>query len=65
VAEWFDREHWEQFERIPRTWSALYQQKPAPETGDLLKRLGSRPMSAAPISKPGARRSRSARAARF
>ena len=35
--EWFDREHWEQFERIPRTWSALYQQKPAPETGDLLR----------------------------
>jgi hypothetical protein len=30
---WFDGEHWEQFERNPRTWSALYQQKPAPETG--------------------------------
>ena len=35
--EWFDREHWEQFERIPRTWSALYQQKPAPETGDVFE----------------------------
>jgi predicted phage terminase large subunit-like protein len=31
--QWFDRTHWAQFERVPRTWSALYQQKPAPETG--------------------------------
>jgi hypothetical protein len=31
--EWFDRAHWEEFERNPRTWSALYQQKPAPDTG--------------------------------
>jgi len=31
--QWFDRAHWAQFERVPRTWSALYQQKPAPETG--------------------------------
>jgi phage terminase large subunit-like protein len=31
--EWFDRKHWEEFERNPRTWSALYQQKPAPDTG--------------------------------
>jgi phage terminase large subunit-like protein len=31
--EWFNRAHWEEFERNPRTWSALYQQKPAPDTG--------------------------------
>ena len=31
--EWFNRTHWEEFERNPRTWSALYQQKPAPDTG--------------------------------
>jgi predicted phage terminase large subunit-like protein len=31
--EWFDRQHWAQFEKNARTWSALYQQKPAPETG--------------------------------
>jgi hypothetical protein len=31
--EWFSRAHWEEFERNPRTWSALYQQKPAPDTG--------------------------------
>jgi len=34
-TEWFSVEHWEQ-EKIsqgPRNWSALYQQRPAPETG--------------------------------
>lgn len=36
--EWFDRDHWKPFERIPRTWSALFQQKPAPDTGDYFKR---------------------------
>lgn len=36
--EWFPPEHWKTFERLPRTWSALYQQRPAPETGDYFKR---------------------------
>lgn len=36
--EWFDRKHWAQFERNPRTWSALYQQRPAPEEGDYFRR---------------------------
>jgi predicted phage terminase large subunit-like protein len=36
--EWFDRKHWAQFELNPRTWSALYQQRPAPEEGDYFKR---------------------------
>lgn len=36
--EWFDRDHWRTFERLPRTWSALYQQRPAPDTGDYFKR---------------------------
>lgn len=35
--EWFDRKHWEQFEQNPRTWSALFQQRPAPLEGDLFK----------------------------
>lgn len=35
--EWFDRRHWAQFESNPRTWSALYQQRPAPETGSYFK----------------------------
>ena len=36
--EWFDEAHWAPFERLPRTWSALYQQRPAPDTGDYFKR---------------------------
>ncbi len=35
--EWFDPKHWAQFEANPRTWSALYQQRPAPLEGDLFK----------------------------
>ncbi|MDR7032423.1 phage terminase large subunit [Mesorhizobium sp. BE184] len=36
--EWFPEDHWKTFERLPRTWSALYQQRPSPETGDYFKR---------------------------
>lgn len=36
--EWFPADHWAQFKRLPRTWSALYQQRPAPDTGDYFKR---------------------------
>lgn len=35
--EWFDRRHWAQFEQNPRTWSALYQQRPSPEEGNYFK----------------------------
>ncbi len=35
--EWFDERHWAQFQNNPRTWSALYQQRPAPETGSYFK----------------------------
>jgi predicted phage terminase large subunit-like protein len=35
--EWFDRQHWAQFESNPRTWSALYQQRPSPLDGDMFK----------------------------
>lgn len=31
--------------QIPRNWSALYQQRPAPETGDYFRRSGSTLMS--------------------
>jgi predicted phage terminase large subunit-like protein len=31
--EWFDAQHWRQFEHNARTWSALYQQRPAPQEG--------------------------------
>lgn len=36
--EWFDASHWAPFERQPRTWSALFQQRPAPDTGDYFRR---------------------------
>lgn len=31
--QWFDARHWDQFRVNPRTWSALFQQVPAPEEG--------------------------------
>jgi predicted phage terminase large subunit-like protein len=31
--EWFSHEHWRPFQRNPRTWASLYQQRPAPEQG--------------------------------
>lgn len=36
--EWFTEDHWRPFKRIPRTWSALYQQRPAPDTGDYFRK---------------------------
>ncbi len=36
--EWFNEKHWSNFERQPRTWSALFQQRPAPDTGDYFKK---------------------------
>jgi predicted phage terminase large subunit-like protein len=37
-SEWFGADHWRAFERIPRTWSALYQQLPIAESGDYFRR---------------------------
>ena len=31
--EWFDAKHWAQFRLNRRTWSSLYQQRPAPDDG--------------------------------
>ncbi|MDE2469852.1 MAG: hypothetical protein KGL35_14215, partial [Bradyrhizobium sp.] len=31
--QWFDREHWIPFEREPRSWNSLYQQRPRPSEG--------------------------------
>lgn len=36
--EWFDATHWRNFEQMPRTWNALFQQRPAPDTGDYFKK---------------------------
>lgn len=35
--EWFTPEMFAPFKRNPRTWSSLYQQRPAPDTGALFK----------------------------
>lgn len=32
--EWFDREHWAQFEANPVTWASLFQQRPRPDEGN-------------------------------
>lgn len=36
--EWFSKEHWAPFKANARTWSSLYQQKPAPDDGTFFKR---------------------------
>lgn len=36
--EWFDDRHWEQFRLNRRTWSSLYQQRPAPDEGILFRK---------------------------
>ncbi len=36
--EWFGPEHWERFELNQRTWSSLFQQRPAPEEGTFFQR---------------------------
>lgn len=35
--EWFPEQHWEMFKTQQRTWSALYQQRPAPAEGTFFK----------------------------
>lgn len=35
--EWFTHEHWRPFQRNPRTWASLYQQRPAPPTGSYFR----------------------------
>lgn len=36
--EWFDAKHWAQFRLNRRTWSSLYQQRPAPDDGILFRK---------------------------
>ena len=35
--EWFDRQHWSQFESNASMWASLFQQRPAPADGELFK----------------------------
>lgn len=36
--EWFTEQHWASFRSNPRTWSALYQQRPQPDEGTFFKK---------------------------
>lgn len=36
--DWFNQKHWEQYRLNRRTWSSLYQQRPAPDEGILFRR---------------------------
>lgn len=36
--QWFSHEHWRPFQRNARTWTSLYQQKPAPDEGTYFQR---------------------------
>ncbi|MDQ8732589.1 terminase large subunit domain-containing protein [Bradyrhizobium sp. LHD-71] len=46
--EWFGENHFAPFKRNPRTWAALYQQRPAPEEGDYFKADWLRPSATLP-----------------
>lgn len=46
--EWFPESHWAPFKKKPRTWASLFQQRPAPEEGDLFKVEWLRPYNKAP-----------------
>jgi predicted phage terminase large subunit-like protein len=49
--EWFTVKHWREFESLPRTWSSLYQQRPAPIEGALFKPENIRIVSAIPAGR--------------
>lgn len=49
--EWFPENHFAPFKKSPRTWASLYQQRPAPEEGDLFKREWLRPYTSVPDRK--------------
>ncbi len=36
--EWFPESHWKPYKTNPRTWSALYQQRPQPDEGTFFRR---------------------------
>lgn len=46
--EWFGPDHFKPFQRIPRTWASLYQQRPAPEEGDYFRADWLKPYERAP-----------------
>lgn len=44
--EWFPPGHFDSFKRNPRSWASLYQQRPAPESGDFFQAEWLRPYEA-------------------
>jgi predicted phage terminase large subunit-like protein len=46
--EWFEPDHFAQFKRNPRTWAALYQQRPAPQQGAFFEAEWLRPVENVP-----------------
>ena len=55
--EWFSKEHFAPYKRNARSWSALFQQRPAPDSGDYFQAEWLRPYSrpidpAGPVSQP-------------
>lgn len=47
-AEWFTQDMRDEAKRDSRTWSALYQQRPAPDTGNYFRREWLRPVNSLP-----------------
>lgn len=54
--EWFTKEHFAPFKRNARTWNALYQQRPAPDSGDFFKAEWLVPYGPQQIHRPPDRR---------
>lgn len=46
--EWFPEDHFDQFKGSSRTWNALFQQRPAPDSGDFFKAEWLKPYYVAP-----------------
>ena len=46
--EWFGEDHFKPFKLIPRVWSALYQQRPAPESGAFFESAWFKPYTIMP-----------------
>jgi hypothetical protein len=51
--EWFDREHWAQFERDARAWNSLFQQRPRAPEGAFFMRASFLVDGPPPDGKPG------------
>ena len=48
--EWFNLDHWKPFQRNSRTWTSLYQQKPAPAEGTFFQGHWFKRFATAPVN---------------